>query len=116
MTSWKGVGLSAAAIGLRVPMKLSPSRLLAGLAVVLALNVSALAAEKDYATCIGKDIEPDKRIAACTPIAKDTTEVTRIRVVAYFYRGIAWDDRQDQDRAIADYSEAIALDPKQASP
>lgn len=30
-------------------IRVSPSRLLAGLAVILALNVSALAAKKDYA-------------------------------------------------------------------
>jgi lipoprotein NlpI len=33
-------------------------------------------------------------------------------VRAYFNRGLAWSDRADYDRAIADFDEAIKLDPK----
>ena len=34
--------------------------------------------------------------------------------MAYNNRGIAWDAKGDNDRAIADYNEAIRLDPKYA--
>jgi tetratricopeptide (TPR) repeat protein len=34
--------------------------------------------------------------------------------MAYYYRGLAYDYKEEHDRAIADYSEAIRLDPKYA--
>jgi tetratricopeptide (TPR) repeat protein len=34
---------------------------------------------------------------------------------AYFGRGVAWGGKSDYDRAIADYTEAIRLDPKNAN-
>ncbi|WP_258594933.1 tetratricopeptide repeat protein [Mesorhizobium sp. AR07] len=116
MASCKSAGMALAAIGLRtlILMKASPSwRLSAALAVCLALNAPTLAAEKDYAGCVGKDVEPDKRIAACTPIAEDKGEFYHNRMIAYFKRGIAWDDKRDYDRAIADYDQAVSLDPNE---
>ena len=94
-----------------------PLRLaLAGLAVLAVLGGSALAAGKDYATCFSEGkVDADQQIAACTPIAEDVTEASRLRVTAYFYRGLTRDGKKDWDGAIADYSQAITLDPTRAS-
>ena len=34
--------------------------------------------------------------------------------MAYMNRGLAWSNKQEYDKAIADYTEAIRLDPKYA--
>ncbi|MBZ9854340.1 tetratricopeptide repeat protein [Mesorhizobium sp. CA13] len=116
MMSWKDAGLTAAAIEFRALTTLVPSWWpLVALGAVLALNMPALAAEKDYATCIGEDIEPDKRIVACTAIAEDAAEPAGIRATAYFQRGVTLGDQKQYDRSIVDYSEVIALDPNDAS-
>lgn len=117
-----------------------PLLALAGMTMLGGLASPTLAAVRDYALCFGDDKGPsddqglgglsgptykkeagvdkgaaEQRIAACTVIAEDDTEASRLRVSAYFYRGVARDDLEDLDGAIADYSEAIALDPKRAS-
>ncbi|RWD63339.1 tetratricopeptide repeat protein [Mesorhizobium sp.] len=101
---------------------------LVGVTVLGALATPAFAG--DYALCFGDEsggqssdqkeanvdqAAVDQRIAACTAIAEDVTQAQRQRIKAYFYRGSARDDREDWDGAIADYSQAIALDPKATS-
>ncbi|TPN76745.1 tetratricopeptide repeat protein [Mesorhizobium sp. CU2] len=110
-----------------------PLLALAGMVVLGALTAPASAAARDYALCFGDEsgdqssgsgdtkeasidkVAVEQRIAACTVIAEDATEASRLRIKAYFYRGSARDDKQDWDGAIADYGETIALDPKRTS-
>ena len=70
------------------------------------------ASQKDHEDCskAGGDIA----IPSCTRIINDHNESVRNRAIAYYNRGSAWSDKGDNDRAIADYSEAIRLDPKGA--
>ena len=51
--------------------------------------------------------EPDQAIQAFTEALK----LNPRNVHAYFARGCAWAERGDLEKAIADYNEAIRLDP-----
>jgi tetratricopeptide (TPR) repeat protein len=86
--------------------------------VLLALAVPALGASFklgtswiDQKNCQGGN--GDVAIAGCTAVINDAPE-SAIRARAYFNRGNAWMPKGDNDRAIADYTEAIRLDPKNA--
>ncbi|MBZ9849239.1 tetratricopeptide repeat protein [Mesorhizobium sp. CA14] len=110
-----------------------PLLALGGMVVLGTLATPASAVAKDYALCFGDEshgqgldsdnkkgasldkLAVEQRIAACTVIVEDNAEALRLRIKAYFYRGAARDDKQDWDGAIADYGEAIALDPKRTS-
>src|SRR4029077_11145106 len=56
----------------------------------------------------------DTKIVGCSGVIDGRDESPRNRAMAYYYRGDAWRAKDDPDRAIADYSEAIRLDPKNA--
>jgi tetratricopeptide (TPR) repeat protein len=94
-------------------------RLLTGviLSVLLSLAVPALGASFKLGTswidrnnCQSRN--GDVAIAGCTAIINDGPESAR--APAYFSRGNAWMLKGDNDRAIADYTEVIRLDPKKA--
>ncbi|WP_146770327.1 tetratricopeptide repeat protein [Mesorhizobium hawassense] len=89
-----------------------PLLALAGMVVLGALSSPAPAESKDYATCFsdGK-VSADQQIAACTPIAEDSGEIPDLRVNAYFWRGLAYTQKNDIDHVIADMTEVLALDP-----
>jgi tetratricopeptide (TPR) repeat protein len=54
-------------------------------------------------------------IAACSRVIDDASETVRNRAIAHVNRGIAYRAKNDNDRAIADHSEALKLDPKYAN-
>jgi tetratricopeptide (TPR) repeat protein len=58
--------------------------------------------------------DPDRNIAGCTRIIGDADEGKTMRGVAYVARGLAWQKKGDLDRALADYTEAIKINPKDA--
>ena len=58
----------------------------------------------------------DRRIINCTRVIDDRSESPRNRAIALNFRGNALRDKGDNDRAIADFTEAIRLDPKFAFP
>jgi membrane associated rhomboid family serine protease len=70
---------------------------------------------EQWRTCAANPgINRDTRIRACTALIESSQERARDRAFAYNNRGDAWLAKGDNDRAIADYSEAIQLDPKKA--
>jgi tetratricopeptide (TPR) repeat protein len=71
------------------------------------------ASQSDYDDCM-QHADPDRTIAGCTRIIEDAGESNRNRRIAYDNRGAAWHAKADNDRAIADYSEAIKINPKDA--
>lgn len=58
--------------------------------------------------------DPDKVIPACTRMTQDRSDTPHNRAVAFYDRGNAYKNRQEFDRAITDYSDAIKLDPQYA--
>jgi tetratricopeptide (TPR) repeat protein len=90
-----------------------------GAALMAIVAITALASftmpAAQWRTCAGKPgIDQDTRIGSCTALIQSSQERVRDRAFAYDKRGNAWRDKDDLDRAIADYSEAIGLDPKKA--
>jgi lipoprotein NlpI len=84
----------------------------AALAVIGAALLSPAIAD-DADTCVhGKG---DEKVAACTKAIKSGRWRGRDLAWAYVNRGWAYDEKTDYDRAIADETEAIRLDPKNAS-
>jgi lipoprotein NlpI len=83
-------------------------------AIVLAWPAHA-AGPRDYDDCHQSN-DQNRRIAGCTRILQDSEETPQNRAITYNSRGFAYyTDKEDYDRAIADYSEAIRLDPKYES-
>ena len=54
----------------------------------------------------------DMAIGGCTALIKSGNFSGRDLAIAYTNRGSAYDDKRDEDRAIADHDQAIRIDPK----
>ena len=67
------------------------------------------ARQKDHDDCNARD--PDRNIAGCTRIIDDDHESAKVRSIAFVGRGMAWQEKSDRDRAMADFTDAIRLDP-----
>jgi membrane associated rhomboid family serine protease len=65
-----------------------------------------------WRTCTGSLLGLDTQIKSCTALIQSSQERARDRAFAYSNRGLAWQAKGDNERAIADYSEAIRLDSK----
>ncbi len=74
----------------------------------------ARAADGDADTC-RKPGDSDRRIAACTRLTEDTGLSAAMRALALTSRGLAREEKGDVKRAMADYDEAIRLDPRSAN-
>jgi len=68
------------------------------------------ATQADRDAC--KATDPAKSFAACTRIIRDRSESAKERARAHYNRGVTYDEKGDRERAMADYSAAIRLDPK----
>ncbi len=90
-------------------MRAIPSLLLA----VIALVASAIAAGSTVWRDCGAIANPDRNIIVCSRIISDTSASASDKALAYALRGLAYAEKGDTDRAIADYSEAIRLQPRE---
>jgi clan AA aspartic protease (TIGR02281 family) len=81
--------------------------------VVVAMSAVVCAAG-DREDCAAPAANPDQRIATCTRVIADDTQTAASRADAYSSRGTAYGNKNDQDRAIADFNEAIRLNPNLA--
>ncbi len=78
------------------------------------LPQTARATARDIAAC-AQTKDNDAAIAGCTRIVDDSKVKSKGRVAAFYNRGNAHSAKGDLAAAIADYDEAIKLDPKNAS-
>jgi lipoprotein NlpI len=94
---------------MRVPV------LMVGAAAFFVVAGSALVSQAiadDSDTC--EKASGDEAIAACTRVIQNRRTSRQSRATSYHNRGLAYAAKGDHDRAIADYSEAIRLVPKDA--
>jgi tetratricopeptide (TPR) repeat protein len=77
-------------------------------------GAAAAPSQSDLESCRQAE-DLDRRIAGCTKIVQDRGTSKEIRVGAYNNRGLAYRWKREYDRAIADFGEALKLDPKYAA-
>lgn len=82
--------------------------------LVLAANALAQSEDNYWKTCANDSTDPDLKIASCTAIVQSGQETAENAAVAYYDRGTAYDDKDQLQRAIEDYSEAIRINPDYA--
>ena len=76
------------------------------------LTVSAPAhAQTAGETCAGSAGTADSRIAACTQVIQSQSSTASARAVAYYNRGIEHHGKGQDDLAIADYNQALRINP-----
>src|SRR5262249_56625111 len=91
--------------------------LLAAAMIFAALMVvSPAAAQRSQAEtwCYGDNSTDDQVIAGCTQVIQSGRASHGNLASAYFNRGLGYRHKGDPDRAIADYTQAIQLDPTAA--
>ncbi len=86
----------------------------ASAAVMVTLAPAAAQVSQKWTWCVnqGGTFSADQRMKGCSSIIQSGRESRHNLAVAYHSRGLAYYDNGDDDRAIADYNEAIRLDPK----
>jgi tetratricopeptide (TPR) repeat protein len=72
---------------------------------------AAAATEEDRRSCAAER-NADAKIAACTRVIDDQGTATAVRTMAYHDRATAYANKGLQELAIADFDEAIKIDPK----
>jgi tetratricopeptide (TPR) repeat protein len=88
----------------------------AGIGLAILCSPAMASERSDRIACTQADA-PTAKIAACTRLLESRKLTNRDRSQIYLARGIAWADstnRLDQERAIADFNEAIRLTPNDA--
>ena len=87
---------------------------LASMTVIVILGPAAAQSSQRRAWCLnqGGTFSVDQRINGCSSIIQSGRESPLNLAVAYYSRGLAYYDKGDDDRAIAEFNEAIRLDPK----
>jgi len=68
---------------------------------------------QNSARCSNSDrsVQPDTSIGGCNAVIQETTKNL---AAAYFFRGAAHVTKKDFDRAIADYNQAVTIDPTES--
>ena len=81
------------------------------IALVLGIGSTSSAQADKYRDC-SQTRDPDRQIRACTKIIENQREYKDNRAGGYLNRGIAYRAKGEPDRAIADFTQAIKLNPR----
>jgi tetratricopeptide (TPR) repeat protein len=90
----------------------------AGLCMVgaLCLTSGSALAQDELARCFGKaNVAPNQRVSACTIIIETGILSGKDLATVFNNRGLSYQMRRDYVRSIADFNEAIRLDPSHAT-
>jgi tetratricopeptide (TPR) repeat protein len=88
-----------------------------GAAVLAAHSAPAAEPSEEQRQCAASTgVTPDQKLASCTAVIAAGLPTPQSLAIAYTNRGSAHYNKRDLDRAIADYDEAIRLDPKSVIP
>jgi tetratricopeptide (TPR) repeat protein len=85
--------------------------------ILLAAAVTSAAAQlsSNWQACTGNPgIDWDTQIKSCTALILSGTELKENVAIAFYNRALAYENKEKYDLAIADYSEAIRLNPNDA--
>ena len=92
-----------------------PASLLALTVAVLGVAIGATAGmAEDQADCKLSREKPDDAVSACTRLIEKGGRTNSDLATIYTHRGKAWDEKDEEDRALADYNKALELDPNNA--
>jgi len=81
-------------------------------AVTTGVMPAAAQLAPEWRACTGNaDVAWEHQVLSCTALTQSGDETPLNRAVAYYNRAIKYRARGDNDRAIADYTEAIRLNP-----
>ena len=91
-------------------------RVVAGAITLLAATSLADAQlAPEWQKCTGNPgIDWDQQIKSCTALIQSDQELKENLAIAYYNRGLAYENKENYERAIADYSETIRLNPNDA--
>src|SRR5215831_15970700 len=94
------------------------AHVIATLAVAAVFAASARAEQSQpWTWCANKEkASPDLQIGGCTTVIQSGKESQKNLSIAFNNRGNAYHAKGDDDRAIADYTMSIKLDPKYPAP
>lgn len=84
-----------------------------GTVALAAMMVSAVAQlSPHWQACTGNPgIDWDQQIKSCTALIQSGTELKENVAIAYYNRALAYENKDDYARAVADYDEALRLNP-----
>ena len=87
-----------------------------GAVALAAMVVSAIAQlSPHWQACTGNPgIDWDQQIKSCTALIQSGTELKENVAIAYYNRALAYENKDDYARAVADYDEALRLNPNDA--
>ncbi|HET7382943.1 MAG TPA: tetratricopeptide repeat protein [Pseudolabrys sp.] len=92
------------------------TRVIGGIVAVAATIISASAQlSPHWQACTGNPgIDWDQQIKSCTALIESEKELKENVAMAFYNRALAYENKEDYARAIADYDEAIRLNPNDA--
>src|SRR5215831_20855152 len=85
------------------------------LALAMATAFATAQLSSHWRACTGNpDIDWDTQIKNCTALIQSPTEPKENVAVAFYNRALAYENKEKYDLAIADFTEAIRLNPNDA--
>ena len=87
----------------------------AGIALAATTISAAAQLSSHWQACTGNPgIDWDTQIRSCTALIQSGTELKENVAIAFYNRALAYENKEKYDLAIADYSDAIRLNPNDA--
>ena len=87
--------------------------LIGSIALVTTSAVAQLSSQWQF--CTGNPgIDWDMQIKSCTALIQSGIELKENKAIAFYNRALAYENKEKYDLAIADFTEAIRLDPNDA--